>query len=44
MLAALFPLGGPTWTVGLFVAPLFLPPRYTMTAHGPPDPVGKLTR
>lgn len=25
-LAALFPLGGPTWTVGLFVAPLPLPP------------------
>lgn len=43
-LAALFPLGGPTWTVGLFVAPLFLPPRYTTTRLRPSDPVGKLTR
>lgn len=43
-LAVLFPLGGPTWTVGLFVAPLFLPPQYRMEASGPPNPVGQLTR
>ena len=44
LLAVLFPLGGPTWTVGLFVAPLFLPPRYTTGLPNPPNPVGKLTR
>lgn len=43
-LAVLFPLGGPTWTVGLFVAPLFLPPLYTTTRLRPPNPVGELTR
>ena len=43
-LAVLFPLGGPTWTVGLFAAPLFLPPRYTMETISSPNPVGKLTR
>lgn len=43
-LVVLFPLGGPTWTVGLFVAPLFLPPQYTMKALRPPNPVGELTR
>lgn len=43
-LAVSFPLGGPTWTVGLFVAPLFLPPRYTTRALRPPNPVGELTR
>ena len=43
-LAVLFPLGGPTWTVGLFVAPLFLPPPYMPEAPTPPNPVGKLTR
>lgn len=43
-LAVLFPLGGPTWTVGLFVAPLFLPPRYTTTPPRPSNPVGELTR
>ena len=34
-LAVLFPLGGPTWTVGLFVAPLFLPPHYTTETPRP---------
>lgn len=43
-LAVSFPLGGPTWTVGLFVAPLFLPPHYTIRAPTPPNPVGELTR
>lgn len=43
-LAVLFPLGGPTWTVGLFAAPLFLPPQYTMDLPRPPNPVGELTR
>lgn len=43
-LVVLFPLGGPTWTVGLFVAPLFLPPRYTTEAPCPLNPVGELTR
>ena len=43
-LVVLFPLGGPTWTVGLFVAPLFLPPLYMLEAPTPPNPVGKLTR
>lgn len=44
LLAVSFPLGGPTWTVGLFLAPLFLPPRYTTAGLRPPIPVGKLTR
>lgn len=44
LLAVSFPLGGPTWTVGLFVAPPFPPPLYTATLLRPPDPVGKLTR
>lgn len=45
LLSAVFlPLGGPTWTVGLFVAPLFLPPRYTTRRLRPPDLVGRLTR
>lgn len=43
-LAVSFPLGGPTWTVGLFVAPLFLPPRYTTNLPRPLNPVGELTR
>lgn len=43
-LAVLFPLGGPTWTVGLFAAPLFLPPQYTTMAPCPSDLVGELTR
>lgn len=42
-LAVLLPLGGPTWTVGLFPAPLFLPPLYTIGHLRPPNPVGKLT-
>ena len=44
LLAVFLPLGGPTWTVGLFLAPLFLPPHYTMGAPRPPNPVGELTR
>ena len=40
-LAVLFPLGGPTWTVGLFVAPLFLPPLYAPEAPTPPKPGGQ---
>lgn len=44
LLVVLFPLGGPTWTVGLFVAPLFLPPGYATGASTCPDPVGELTR
>lgn len=44
LLVVLFPLGGPTWTVGLFVAPLPLPPLYTAGLPGPPDSVGELTR
>lgn len=44
LLVVLFPLGGPTWTVGLFAAPLFLPPQYTTKLPRPSDPVGELTR
>lgn len=44
MLGALLPLGGPTWTVGLFAAPLFLPPHYTTETPRPQNPVGELTR
>lgn len=39
-LAVSFPLGGPTWTVGLFAAPLFLPPYYTMELPRNPESSG----